>query len=875
MQPSLRGPHTHMHANAMRLIYKRLSKQSLAPVKEKKGISVTVKKNLSYPYRSISLNLKPCPMLKNYIVIALRLLLKNKVFSLINILGISIGISCCILISLYIQDEFNYEKGFKDYQRIFRVNTTVINDGVTNKLPFTSPPIAFGLAEGLPEVETATRTLKALGVEQNIIRYKEKTFFEKNVMFVDSTFLEVFDYKLTKGNPLTALDAPATVLISEKAAVRMFGNDDPMDETIIVNSGQSADTFRITGVVATPTFPSHVDSDFYMSMNSNGGEWVLEQTSWAYNNLVGAYLKLKNPASYKTTEGKFPQFIERHVGSELRSSGMQKLLWLQPLDDVRLYSDMSVGMTEQSHSITYIYIIGTIGIFILLLACINFMNLTTAKSAQRSGEVGIRKSMGANRANLVRQFLGEAMVIVAFSMVVSFLIVALVLPQFGSMIQKELTLNGTNLPFVIAVTVVICIITAVLAGSYPAFFLSALKPTRVLQGRIFGGGSQWLRKGLVVVQFVITISLISSIVIIQKQLDFIQSKSLGFDAEQVVMIPFRTRPSAAQYLMLKESFTKLAGVKEVSGTSSLPSTPLFSDLPLYKEGSSRDQAITHNMVNVDRDYFNALKIKLLAGRDFIIEQDNLEGDTVSATKIIVNESSLKALNIPLKDAVGSSMFFEYEKDRYEFTVVGVVSDFHQFSLHREITPMIFLLPASRNNFNYLAATIDMRGYNNVYTQMKTIWDQRINDVPFETVFLNENVKNLYSAEARTSTIITISTTIALVISCLGLYGLSVYMAERRTKEIGIRKVVGASVPSILGMLSKEYINLILISFIISVPLGYYAMTRWLEGFAYRIEPGVMVFMISGLISFLIAWLTISFESLRAANRNPVDVLRNS
>lgn len=809
-------------------------------------------------------------MLKNYIVIALRLLVKNKVFSLINILGLSIGIACCILIAMYIQDEFNYEKGFTDHQRVFRINTVQVHEDATIRIPNTAPPIAPGLAEELPEIEIATRTMRPPGVEVNIVRHKDKMFFEKNVILVDSTFLRVFDYKLKSGNPATALDAPATALISEKAASKIFGHMDPIDETLIISSGQTADTFLITGVVAAPRFPSRLDADFYLSMNSNGGSWLLAQTSWDYNNFIEAFLKLKDPATYKTLEAKFPQIIEKHVGEDLRKSGRQKFLYLQPLDEVRLYSS---DLTEQSGSITYIYIIGTIGIFILLLACINFMNLTTAKSAQRSGEIGIRKSAGAFRGNLVRQFLGESMVIVVLSMLLSFLIVMLALPFFGNMMQKELNLNSANLPFLIVAVLVISVVTGILAGSYPAFFLSALKPTLILKSKTLAGdGSQWLRKGLVVFQFVITISLISSIVVIQKQLRYIQSKSLGFDKEQVVMIPMRTSLAAAEYVGLKESFKKLAGVKEVSGTSSLPSTLLLSDWIVYKKGTSSDQIIRHHVVNVDRDYFNTLNIDLIAGRDFIIEQDNLEGDTINIPKIIVNESSLKALNIPLEDAPGTSIFFAPAGEPYEFIIIGVVKDFHQFSLHQEITPLIFLLPVSRTNLSYLAVSIDVNGYRNLYNQMKSVWDKRIHDVPFEMVLLKDNVNKLYSDEARTSKMLKISTVIALIISCLGLYGLSVYVAERKTKEIGIRKVLGATAENIVGLLSREYIILILISFLISAPIGYYAMSKWLEGFAYKIEPGVMVFIISGLVSFLIAWLTISFESLRAANRNPVETL---
>jgi putative ABC transport system permease protein len=815
-------------------------------------------------------------MLKNYVVIALRLLVKNKVFSLINIVGLSTGIACCILITLYIHDEISYEKGFAESEKIFRVNTQFIRDGKAELGPSVSPPIAPGLAQALPEIETFTRVMPPLNTEVNIVLYKDKSFFEKKAVLVDSTFFDVFPYTLTEGDRNTALDAPSSAVISEALSKKIFGDQSGLDETLIINSGTTADTFRITGVIANPDVPSHLDNDIYMTMNSRGwGRWVLSQTTWANNNIVGAYIKLKDPSSWKSVESKFPQLVQTHAGEELKQSGRSKTLLLQPLDKIRLYSELSAsyGATSSS-SITYIYIIGTIGIFILLLACINFMNLTTAKSAQRAGEVGIRKSMGAYKTNLIRQFLGESFVIVLFSLALAFGIVALSLPSFNSIMQKQLAFNASNLPFIMIATFSIAAVTGLLAGSYPAFFLSSLKPTQVLKGKSLStDGSQWLRKGLVVFQFVITITLISSIVIIQQQLNFIQSKSLGFNSDQVIMIPMRTAQATAQYTTLKTAFEAIGGVSEVSATSSIPSTPLSRDWGVYKKGWTNDQSLKHDIVNVDIDYFKTMSIDLLAGRDFIIGQDNVPGDTVNTTKIILNEASLKAFEIPLSEAVGSTIYFEPGSDRYEFTVIGVVKDFHQFSLHREIGPMLFIFSGNRNFFPYMAATINMNEYQAINAQMKKLWDERINNAPFESIFLNENLKGLYSAEQRTSTILTISTSIALLISCLGLYGLSVYVAERKTKEIGIRKVVGASVESIVGMLSKEYIKLIIISFVISVPLGYYFMNKWLEGFAYKINPGILVFVISGAVSFLIAWLTVSFESYRAANKNPVETFR--
>jgi putative ABC transport system permease protein len=752
-----------------------------------------------------------------------------------------------------------------------------VNNGIEETAPNASPPIAPGLANAFPEIETYTRVMAPLNTEINIVRYGDQSFFEKKAFLVDSTFLDVFPYKLKEGDAATALDGPSATLLSEQFAAKVFGNKSPIDELIIINSGTATDTFRVTGVVETSSYRSHVDAEIYMNMNSQGwGRWVLGQTTWANNNIVGSYLKLHDANSFKVLEAKFPALVETHAGEELRQSGRQKTLKLQPLDDVRLYSDLRQSDSGgDTSSITYVYVISTIGVFILLLACINFMNLTTAKSAQRANEVGVRKSMGAFRNNLIRQFLGESFVIVFFGLVIAVVMVILALPAFNTVLQKDLSFNATNLPFIIGTTLLIAVVTAVLAGSYPAFFLSSLRPTQVLKGKMLStDGSQWLRKGLVVAQFVITITLLSSIFIIRQQIDFVQTASLGFDTDQVIMIPMRTSDAMQQYSTLKESFGSFEGVNHISATSSVPSTPLSRDWLLSRQGWPQEKVIDHDVITVDVGYFEAMNIPLVSGRDFVVGQDNVTGDTINRTRAVVNESSLKQFGIPLHEAVGSILYFQPENVRYEVEVIGVVKDFHQFSLHRQIGPMLFMLPGNRNYFPYITASIKMESYNSVTAEMKKIWDQRVNNAPFESIVVNENVKNLYAAEKRTSTMLTIAVVIALVISCLGLYGLSVYVAERKTREIGIRKTVGATVTNIVTMLSKEYIILIAISFVIAVPIGYYLMTRWLESFAYKIEPGILIFLASGGVSFAIAWLTVSFESFRAARKNPAVTLRN-
>lgn len=808
-------------------------------------------------------------MLQNYFRIAFRLIRKNKIFSLINIFGLAIGIACCVIITLYVQDELAYEKGFTDHDKVFVVNSIWTTNGVESKSAFSSPPIAMDMASEVPEVEMATRIYKAFDVEQHIVRYNEKTFFEKNVFFVDSTFLKIFPYTIAEGDARTALAEPSSVLISENLAKKIFGNKSPLNETLVVNS---ADTLQITGIVTKGQYPSHADADLYITLRGSSKEWLLSQTTWANNNMVANYVKLSDPGSLNVVKAKMASMLEAKAGQELRDSGRKKSLSLQPLDDIRLHSNVRTGDRE-GPGITYLYIICCIGILILLLGCINFMNLTTARSAHRAAEVGVRKSMGAFRGHLIRQFLGESFIIVIISMVLAFILVELMLPFLNPVIRKELEFTSANLPFILIAAAVIGLATALLSGSYPAFYLSSLKPTQILKGKGLTGGASWLRKGLVVFQFVITIALISSIITIQNQIRYMQSKSLGFNSKHLVMIPMRTQDATTKYPTLKSQFLSVKGVNEVSATTSLPSTPLFRDWMVYRKGLNSEQALRHEVISVDENYFKALDIPLLAGRDFRPESDNLEADSLSPTKIIVNESSLRALDVPLDDAIGTEVYFQFGDERYEFSVIGVVKDFHQFSMHQKIGPMLFMYPGNQNNFPYATASIDPGSFESVHKELETIWDKQVGYLPFEMIFVDDSIREMYAAERRMSGLLSLSTFIALVISGLGLYGLSVYVAERKTKEIGIRKISGASVLEIVGMLSKEYLVLIMISFMIAAPIGYYVMDKWLEGFAFKIEPGIGIFLLSGAIAFLVAWATISFESFSVARRNPVDTLR--
>ena len=819
-------------------------------------------------------------MLQNYLKIAFRNLLNHKVFSFINIFGLSIGIACCVLLALFIKDELSYEKHFQDAERIYRITSTFINaDGTGETFPRCSPPVAMTLAAEFPEVEVATRMVEPPGVEQHLVRYEDKIFYEKQGVLVDSTFFNVFSYEFLEGDRRTAMDGRSVVVLSEVLAEKLFGKQSALDHSLIINSGQSTDTFRVTGVLKKPVKKSHLDQAFYMSMNSKGwGDYVTSVTLWGGQNFTRGYIKIKPNSNAAGVEAKLPAILNKYGAKDLKELGIKKQMHLQALLDVHLYSNFSktFGDPEES-SITTLYILGSIGIFILLIACINFMNLTTAKASQRAGEVGVRKALGANRQNLIGQFLGESLTIVTIAMVLAVGIVQGVLPMFNSLTKKDLSISLDNIGYVSLSLIGITVITGLIAGSYPAFFLSSFQPAQVLKDkRLSGGGGNWLRKSLVVFQFVISITLISSIIIIQKQMNFVQNQPLGFNPDYKIMIPLRTDEAKRKYQPLKDRIKQITGINEVSGTTALPSTSIFNDLPLYPEGSNMEKAHLHFNINVDENYFKLLGIKVLMGRDLITGKDATSFDNIAKAPnhVVVNQASLKISGIDPAKAVGEHLYFDWQGKHIAFEIVGVVEDYHQTSFHQTISPLMFGMPANSRDFAYAVVSVDANSFKNAMDQAEKVWKEIIPNTPFENQFLTDSIKKQYEKDERESLIITISTLLAILISCLGLYGLSIYVAERKMKEIGIRKVMGASVRGIVAMMSKDFIKLVLIAFVVAAPLGYLSMKWWLEKFVFKIELNVFVFLLAGVVSFAIAWITVGFESIRAALGNPVDSLRN-
>lgn len=871
-----------LHGDMEELFYHNLTRMSSRQAKFKYWqqvisllFSYAIKKRKTdtayHPYHYSSFNMA---MIAHYLKTAFRNLSKHKGFSLINILGLSLGITSCVLLLFFIEDEISYDKHFPGADRLYRITSTMHNaNGKVNWLNRTSPIIGPAISSELPEIEAETRVVKDLSVEEEIVKYNDRSFYEKRGYHVDSTFFQLFPYEFIEGNPATALQSPSAIVLSEALAKKIFGNKPALDESLTVPTYRG-DTLRVTGVIKASKFNSHLDADFYMS----GLEAALKgSTTWATDNFVFSYVKLKEGTNPEVLTAKFADLMNRHGEQENRAMGRKKILGLQSIQDVHLHSRHFSDAIELGtrSSATYIYLTAAIAGLVLLLACINFINLSTAKGSQRAKEIGIRKTMGAHRLHLLPQFLGESVGLALAAMIFSVLLIYLALPFFNEMVQKNFTLSSQNILFTGAALLTLAIVTGLIAGTYPALVLSSFDPVRVLKDKQPQSGTFNLaRKGLIVFQFSTTIILISSILIIYRQLNYLQSKPLGFDASYKIMVPLRTAEATAHYHQLKNMFKGIAGVTQVTASSNLPSTPATADWSYYPAGKETEEKTGHFIISVDEDYFRVMGIPVISGRDFSFPSDapprGPSPDLVM--KVMVNRSSLQKMGIDLKDAQGTRLQASINNNNFE--IVGVVEDFHQYSLHQSIGPLIFYPSADSSIFKYVMLAVDPQHYSTAKAQLNEAWKKIIPDTPFESQFLTESLQRQYESDDRVSKIISSATLLAILISCLGLYGLSIFVTQRKTKEIGIRKVLGASIPHILAVVSREFLMIILISIIISIPISYLVMSEWLKTFAYHITPGLLLFFASALVAIVITLVSIGYEAVKASLINPVNTLRS-
>jgi len=815
-------------------------------------------------------------MIKNYLKIAWRNLMKNKVFSLINIVGLSTGLACCMLISLYILNETSYDRYQKNADNIYQVGTEFRGVGDIKKLPNTPAAMGEIMKSVFPEIQQTTRLVRLFGEDKTLLQYTPpnnavKSFYETKGYLADSTFFRMFTYNFIAGDPSTALSNPNSVVLSEEIAKKIFGNQPALHKIIHISSSTNGDhDFEVTGVFKPINKPSHIDGRFFLSTMGGDVAQMIKNagTNLANNNMYYTYLLLAPGADPKKLEAQFPAFIDKYAGKELKAVGFQKVQYLVSLKDIHLHSGSDADVTP-SGSVTYLYILASIALFTLLIACINFMNLATARSSKRSSEVGIRKVLGAEKKLLITQFLGESVMMSLIAFVFAILFTELLIPAFNSVSGKNLSLNFSNITIVVAF-LLLSILTGLLAGSYPAFYLSSFKPAKVLKGKFSNSlAAVSLRKGLVIFQFVISVVLIVASVVISQQMAYLRSADLGFEQERQIVIPLRSANAKKIYSSFRDELLKQSTISNVGASAFYPGITNYSDIILYKQGESMQQGKDVRMNYVDTRFLQTLHITPVAGRLF---SDDFRSDTSKA--IILNEKAIKELGFAsTQESIGKKLFFDFQGKNYDFDIVGVVKDFHYEDLHLPITPYAFQL-SLQPQYNYMIVHAKAGDINNILASVKNSWHNLNPSEPFEYNFLDEDFQKNYDAENRLSAIVGYFTAIAILISCLGLLGLAIFSAEQRTKEIGVRKVLGASVSSIVALLSKDFLKLVAFAVLIASPLAWFAMNKWLQSFAYRIHINWTVFAITALAALLIALITISFQAIKAAIANPVKSLRS-
>jgi putative ABC transport system permease protein len=813
-------------------------------------------------------------MFKTYLKLAWRSLLKNPVFSFINVFGLATGLTCCLLISMYLYREFSYDQHQQYANRLYQLNTLAIDGGKENRSAHTPAPMAPAMMQEFPEIESSTRLMDAFQDDKTLLQYQAgnqtRSFYETKGFFADSTFFRLFTYRFKEGDPRVALDEPNTVVLSQEIAQKIFGNEPALNKTIHINSNTNgAFDFKVTGVFIPSSTPSHMDARFIMSMKSGEvGPWVRDMTSMINNNLFYSYFLLKPGADPKKLEAKFPAFIQRHAGEDLKAAGRNRSQYLIPVKDIHLYAPD--GNVSAGGSLSYLYILMSIALVTLLIACVNFMNLSTARSSKRAVEIGVRKVLGAEKLSLIRQFLWEAILLSVISFVISLGLSYLLKPLFEQVSGKEFSFSNRQYAFLLAGFFVVSLLAGLIAGLYPAFYLSAFRPVKVLKGKFSNSlAATSFRKVLVVFQFVISVALIVASITIANQMKFLRTKDLGFQKDQQVIIPLRTSTSREIYPALKNSLMNNANISSTGASIYYPGIRNVTDWLLYKQGNSADQTRTMFMNFVDQSFLQTLGLHIVAGRLFSAD---FPGDT--ANRIVVNEQALKDFGFAsAEDAIGKSIAATRNGNEVLFPIVGVVKDFHFEGLQSQIRSYGFLLNR-RPEFSYIIAHVRSGEVKAGLGAINNAWTKLNPNEPFEYSFLDQDFQKNYAAEERLAAIIRYFTIIAIFISCLGLFGLTTFSVEQRTKEIGIRKVLGASTAGLVSLLSKDFLKLVVISFFVASPLAWYFINKWLDDFSYKAPFTIWIIIAGWGIALLIAFLTISIQAVRVALANPVNNLRS-
>ena len=807
-------------------------------------------------------------MILNYIKTAYRSLVKNKGFTILNVLGLSLGLASSLLIIFYVVDELSYDRYNVSANRIYRVNED-LKLGENNVLyAVCMPPLAQTLKNDFPYVENTVRIKNAGSLH---VRKGVTNILENRVAFADPSLFSVFTLPMISGSPSTALAEPNSVVLTETMAEKYFNSTAVVGRLL---TADNKDLYKVTGVIKDIPRTSHFNFDFFISMStlpdSRSDEWLRSD----YN----TYVLFRNAADHKKLEAALPAFLARYSGPQMQSelkmsttafekSGSYFRLNLTPLTDIHLKSNRT-GELGPNSTIQYVYIFSAIALFILLIACVNFMNLSTARSSNRAREVGVRKVLGSPRSYLVFQFLTESILVTLVAAIIAVIAAVALLPAFNQLSGKDIVINGQMLRWLVPAVAFIILLVGSLAGAYPALFLSAFQPINVLKGKLSGGfKGGGLRSVLVVLQFTISIFLIIGTLVVHNQLNYIQSKDLGFDRNQVLIVQnaFELNNQAQTF---KQEVKQLPGVTDATLTSFLPTGNNKNTSIFFKDASfDQKKALFPQTWIVDEDYIKTLDMKMVAGRSF-------SGQMLSdSSGIIINEAAARflglgdPLNKPLYRSNGGKQELSNSK---AYHIIGVVKDFNFSSLRDVVSPMVLIMGQDNG-----ALSIRMNGRDipALLTQIKEKWSGLSPNVQMSFSFMDQDFDAIYRTEQRAGTVLVVFTTLAIIIACLGLFGLAAYAAEQRTKEIGIRKVLGASVSAITAMLSFDFIKLVAIAILIALPAGWYFMNKWLQDFAYRVHIQWWVLALAGFVAIVIAFITIGYQSVKAALSNPVNSLK--
>ena len=805
-------------------------------------------------------------MFKNYLIIAARNILRQRFYSILNILGLAVGITCTLLIVLYIRTELSYDDFYDNSDRIYRLNNENNIGGKIDKYCNAPRPISPKMKEIYPEIEATTRVCGVNGLYTHSanLYYEENAIQTNNIFAVDSTFFDVFHNEFIEGSAQEAFSQSNAIIISESLAKRIFGEDDPYQKTISI---ENAFDVIVTAVFKDHPGRTHFPYDALVPWI--GAYRSGEENVW-YGWQVYHYFLLKEGTDPNDIEAKLPEFYETYMKEALERLDGHSTLSLQPLKSIRLHSDLVWEMYPNG-DITYIYVFSIIAIFLLLIACINYMNLATARSARRSREVGLRKVFGSNRKSLIIQFLFESIIMALGAAIASLMLAELLLPVYNNITSLDVDTNLITKPEYLVGTLLLGLFVGIIAGIYPAFFLSHFKPVKILKSEtVKGVQGTFFRKILIIIQFTISIVMIIGTLIVIKQLMFTKKKDLGFNKDFLMVVNAKIEQPIQT---LKQEISSHQGVVSLSASFNMPGTT-FNRSPVRAETNEGDiKQMSSQFMQIDYDYLPTLEMEIIEGRNFSRELDKTWYNSV-----LVNEKAVQKFGwdmpvgkkvVAFTDSLGNDTFA---------TIVGVVKDFHFSSLKQQVHPVIIWLITDDMNFRYrenlrLFIRIKPENYRSTIEHINEVWNKLCTDEPIRSVFVDDQLNRLYLAEEKLITLFGYFTFITIFIACLGLFGLAAFTAEQRTKEIGIRKVLGASIIQIISLFTKNFSKLVAVSFILACPISYYVMKSWLQHFAYRTTLNIWIFIFSGVLALVIALITVSVQTLKVATSNPAEALK--